>query len=196
MKTTEVSSVTKNAREKSIKLFNQYFGEESSHKRPMSVTINKSPTEVYAALSNLNNFPLFLENLEKVEVSTKGRANWQFSGKNQGEKPFVLDMGIEFNETESGLLWQAKDSFGFSYSIAIFLEQAQAGRGTVVRMMVGYEDKTGEFASLVEKIFGGDAQMSSTKNLQRFKAFCETGHVPTIEGQSSGRDEDLIATKH
>ena len=81
---------------------------------------------------------------------------------------------------------------GFVYTLAIHLEPAQYGRGTVARLIVSYDATSGAIASIFEKMFGGDATLLSRKNLQRLKAFCETGNVPTTDGQSSGREEDLV----
>lgn len=178
-------------------IFAPYFAADGEAKRPLSTTIQKPLVEVAAVLRNLQNFPFFFENLESVTSVSDKKSTWRFKNVNDLEMSLEIPMSIQFDVYEQGMIWQSEDAAGFKYSVAIQLEEAAAGRGTVVRMMVAYDNLAGEIASVFEKLFGKDALVLSRKNLQRLKAFCETGHVPTTEGQSSGRDEDQSTeTKH
>lgn len=168
-------------------IFASYFPDSDNDERPMSVTVLKPQAEVYALLRDIQNFPLFFENLEKVEESGASRANWYFR---DGTSSMTVPMAMESTKKDELLVWKAEDKAGFVYTVALYLEPAQANRGTVVRMKVAYDSAVGEVVGMIEKLFGSDALLLSKKNLQRFKAFCETGHVPTTEGQSSGRAED------
>jgi uncharacterized membrane protein len=192
---TQPTNKMKSSFLKSNPVFADYFKTEEPAKRPISTTIQKPLAEVAALLGNIKNLPNYLENLEKVEAGKDLKSTWHFRDATAGEASFAVPMRFEDVPGE-GVIWSAEDAAGFKYSVAVQLQAAQAGRGTVVRMMTAYETKTGALASAFEKMFGANAELSSKKNLQRFKAFCETGHVPTIEGQSSGRDEDLITVKH
>ena len=175
----------------------KFAGVDSDQKRPMSATIQKPKSEVFALLSNIKNFPHFLENLEEVDAGDQGKTTWHFRDSVMGGDKLSIPMQLEGESGAQELTWKASDKAGFGYSIAIRLEDAQAGRGTVVRMQVQYDSLAGKLAGMFEKIFGNDAEILTKKNLQRFKAFCETGHVPTIVGQPSGRDEDTsTTTKH
>jgi uncharacterized membrane protein len=180
---------------KSNPVFATYFKTEEPAKRPLSETINKPVSEVTSLISNMKNLPLFLEYLEMVETGKDSKSNWHFNNRKEGGKPLIVPVQFKTIEGE-GVFWQAEDAAGFQYSVGVQVLPAQAGRGTIVRMLTAYDSTVGAIAGVIEKIFGKDAEATSKKNLQRFKAFCETGHVPTTEGQSSGRDEDLIQTKH
>jgi uncharacterized membrane protein len=171
-------------------IFAPYFAADGEAKRPLSTTIQKSQAEVAAVLRNLQNFPFFFENLESVQTLTDKRSTWNFKNVNDLEMSLAIPMSIQVDVFDQGMIWQSEDAAGFKYSVAVQLETAAAGRGTIVRMMVAYDNLAGEIAGVFEKLFGKDAMIMSRKNLQRFKAFCETGHVPTTEGQSSGREED------
>jgi uncharacterized membrane protein len=174
-------------------IFDRYFPEESAGRRPISTTIAKPQSEIFAILRDVGNFPSFFENLERVEVVNPELSNWHF----KGDEKFAMPMQIESNLDGDLFVWKSLDAAGFVYTLAIHLEPAQAGRGTVVRMLVSYDEKTGAIAGMFEKLFGADALINSKKNLQRLKAFCETGHVPTTDGQPSGRDEDQsTSVKH
>ena len=196
MSTMPSSSIDRARKRKDLTA--RYFASESSEKRPLSTTIHKkSPHEIYSLLSNLDNFPRFFENLQKVESSGADQAKWYFKSTTEADAELVVPMKRVSQTQDEGFVWKAEDGAGFAYSVTVQLEPTQAQRGTVVRMVVAYENMAGKIAGIVEKLFGTDAEVQSKKNLQRLKAFCETGHFPTIEGQSSGRSEDLLSsTKH
>jgi Predicted integral membrane protein len=178
-----------------LKLFEKFFPEEGLGKRPFSLTVsNKSVEEVYAAISNSQNLPLFFDHLQTVDLKNEKQAEWQFRTINS-DLVTSVPMSLEADEASSTLVWKAETQAGFDYSVAFFLEPAAAGRGTVVRMLVAYDNLAGEIAGKLEFLFGKDAMINSKKNLYRLKAFLETGHVPTTEGQPSGRDEDMPDNK-
>lgn len=178
--------------DRSLDFFSRYFisNENVRPKRPMSATIKRQPEEVAALLSDIKNLPLFLENLEQVESLVNGGATWYFKSENEQSYSVKIPMITEFQRLEDGFVWASEDKVGFKYSVAIQLEKARANRGTIVRMMVLYDSLAGDLVGVFEKVFGNDAEILSKKNLQRLKAFCEIGHVPTTAGQPSGRDED------
>ncbi|KYG63785.1 hypothetical protein AZI86_13255 [Bdellovibrio bacteriovorus] len=202
METTRIShSKNENLKNQSSALAAKYFPEEGSGRRPLSATIyKKTVSEVFDLLRNVENFPQFFESLKKVETAGEGKAQWYFQGiPSEGfssHDSFSVPMNVQFDQSNNSLVWKAEDKAGFDYTIAIELLPAPADRGTIVRLMVAYENMLGEIAGKFEKIFGKDAEVTSKKNLQRLKAFCETGSVPTTEGQPSGREEDLEETKH
>lgn len=178
------------ARDVQMRLFEKYFPEEGLGKRPFSLTINKkSVAEVYAALKNIENLPYFFEHLEKVQMTNSNQGEWHFRDTEKNDL-VKMPMNIETDDMASSLVWKSETSAGFNYSVGIFLEPAAANRGTVVRMLVAYDTLAGKTIGRLEALLGKDAMISSKRNLYRLKAFIETGHVPTTEGQPSGRDED------
>jgi len=153
-----------------------------------STTINKSPLEVQSILEIVENLPLFFEFLESVHVVESNRSEWHFRNKLQPDVKVSIRMRT--SPIESGWIWEPEDNAHIKYLVAMTSEPAQADRGTVVRMQVKYESLAAEIAAKFEKLFGDDAEMIAKKNLQRFKAFCETGNIPTTEGQPSGRESE------
>lgn len=170
--------------------FARYNKEEASSKRPFSVTIKRSLEEVSALLNDIQNLPLFMENLASIESVVDGKYMWHFRDEEGDGMLFQVPMVIEMNKIKNTYLWESEDGAGFKYSVGLILERAPGDRGTIARMMVMYDTLAGDLVGMVEKLFGKDADILSKKNLNRLQAFCETGHVPTTKGQPSGRDED------
>lgn len=176
--------------------YTRFFPETPEGKRPFSETIMKPLDEVAKHLTNFEKFPMFLENLEKVTTTGENKSDWQFRSQEDLSSSLKVPMrailGINNDYT-----FQSEDGAGFTYNVRIELVPAQSGRGTIARMSVAYESTTGSIAAIFGKLFGTDANVLAKKNLQRFKAFCETGNVPTTEGQPSGREElHLNQPKH
>lgn len=184
-----IKSAPLKSKKTELRLFEKYFPEDGLGHRPFSLTINKkSPPEVYAILRNLENLPSFFEHLERVQIINPNQADWYFNEAGIAEAVRV-PMQLQDDEAAFTLIWKTETSAGFDYLVGIFLENASAGRGTMVRMLVAYDNMMGEVAGKIERLFGKDAMLNSKKNLYRLKAFVETGHVPTTQGQPSGRDE-------
>jgi uncharacterized membrane protein len=170
------------------------IGNTEEGKIPHCATINKPLEQVAIIVGDISNFPLFFEGLKKVEMEGQ-QASWHF--QTSGSDLKTVMMKLNENRVDRTWTWQADDSAGFNYSVTVKLDKAQADRGTIVQMKVQYENKFAGTLAAFEKIFGGkDAEMTTKINLQRLKAFCETGSIPTIEGQPSGRDEDSKELKH
>jgi uncharacterized membrane protein len=73
---------------------------------------------------------------------------------------------------------------------AVWFVEAPAGRGTIVRLSLNYSVPGGKFSEWVTKLNGEDPDSLILLNLRRLKALLETGEIPTIEGQPSGREDD------
>ena len=157
---------------------------EKTERRPVSVTIKKPLDEVYAIVCKQKNWPLFFENLGKTEEVPGNGLAWHLVGprKSVSEKK---------NDT---IQWISEDEAGSKCHILVQLTRATGNRGTVVRMLMTYQIRESGVSGFFEKLFGPDVTVSTKKNLQRFKAYCETGHFPTTDGQPSGREEDLNET--
>ena len=180
------------ARRPEENVFANVFPDSEADKRPFSTTIAKPQTEVFSALMNINNLPQFFDYLEKVESIDENSAIWHI----KNDDGLKLRVNIDASMTGDKIIWRSEDPAGFPFTLAVHLEKAQADRGTIVRMMTSYDSSVGNIVGLIEKLFEKDATTMAKKTLQRFRAFCETGHVPTTEGQPSGRDEDstIIST--
>ena len=160
---------------------------QKNEKRPVSVTIQKPIDKVYDLICNQKNWPLFFENLKKVEEIPGNGLTWHLA------EP-LKTISKRNGET---IQWISEDGAGSKCHIMVQLTRATGQRGTVVQMLMTYQIRESGVSGFFEKLFGPDVTVLTKKNLQRFKAYCETGHFPTTDGQPSGREEDLIETvKH
>jgi hypothetical protein len=56
---------------------------------------------------------------------------------------------------------------------------------------MAYSVPGGKLTELVTLMSGESPQVLTLTNLRRLKALMETGEIATVEGQPSGREEDL-----
>lgn len=93
------------------------------------------------------------------------------------------DVPIEItSQSPDMILWRAGDE-GIG---AFAMRPAPGGRGTIVTFKMQMKS---EWTGLIARMVGRDADTRAAVALRKLKAYMETGEVPTVEGQPSGRDE-------
>jgi uncharacterized membrane protein len=85
--------------------------------------------------------------------------------------------------------WQKLKSSVTANSGYVHFDQAPQGRGTEVKVVFSYTAPLGKVGSTIGKILGKSPEQQVARNLRHFKEMMEAGEIPTIKGQSSGRDE-------
>ena len=140
-----------------------------------AVTINRPVAEVYGFFRDLTKAPLYMEDVERVEVSGN-RSRWV--GKH-GEWDSEITEDVPGKE----MTWQAEDSAGR----ATFEEIP--GRGTVLTLTMAYEQ--GFFAKLVGKVTQDDPAIQARRSLRRLKQLLETGEIAT-----SARNQRMLAEEN
>ncbi len=70
---------------------------------------------------------------------------------------------------------------------SVHFQEATGGRGTEVKVSLKYDPPGGIVGATIAKLFGEEPSQQVEEDLRHFKQLMETGEIPTIEGQSSGR---------
>lgn len=128
-----------------------------------AVTINRPVAEVYGFYRDLTKAPLYMEDVERVEVDGN-RAHWV---TRHGEWDAEITKEVAGKEIH----WQAKDSAGR----AQFREVP--GRGTVLTLTLAYDQ--GFLHKIAAKLSQKDPSIQSRRNLRRLKQLLETGEIAT-----------------
>jgi uncharacterized membrane protein len=150
-----------------------------------SVTISRSPEELYRFWRNFENLPRFMNHLEAVHVTGEGRSHWVAKGP--AGKSVEWDAEI-YNEKEGEMIaWRTIGDADVASAGSVHFEPAAGGRGTVVRVVLKYDPPGGKLGALVARLFGENPEQQITEDLGRFKQLMETGEIATTEGQPSGR---------
>lgn len=159
-----------------------------------SVTVNKSPEEIFAYWRNLENLPRFMDHLKEVRVTDGTRSHWV--AKAPAGTAVEWDAEI-INEEENRLIaWRSLEGADVPNTGSVRFVPSPGGRGTQVKVNLEYLPPAGKVGAAVARLFGEEPSQQVRDDLHRFKQLMEAGEIPTTEGQSSGRSSDFNAPRH
>lgn len=152
-----------------------------------SVTVRCEPQAAYDLWRDFSNLPKFMTDLVRVE--TQGdKSKWTIDlprgPKVQWDAQIIQDRPGEL------ISWRSLEGSQVEQAGTVMFTRAPAGRGTVIGLSLSYSIPGGKLTELATKLMLEDPKTLVLLNLRRFKAYMETGQIPTIEGQSSGREQD------
>jgi uncharacterized membrane protein len=143
-----------------------------------SVTINKSPEELYQFWRKFDNLPQFMEHLESVTVHDDRRSHWVARGP--------LGTSVEWdaeviNEVENRVIgWRSLEGSEVDNAGSVRFEPAANGQGTEVKVSLQYNPPAGYLGGLVAKLLGEEPNKQISEDLRRFKQLMEMGSVPSF----------------
>jgi uncharacterized membrane protein len=150
-----------------------------------SITINRSPEELYRFWRELQNLPAFMNDLESVRVIGEKRSHW--IAKGPAGKRIGWDAEIIEDRPNELIAWRSLEGSDVENSGSVRFERARGNRGTVIRVELEYRPPAGSLGATISKFLGADPKQQLHDNLHRLKQLMETGEVITTEGQPAGR---------
>ena len=160
-----------------------------------SVTVNRPKEELFQMWRDLENLPRFMEHLESVQVddTDSGRSHWVAQGP--FDRNVEWDAEVIEERPNELLVWKSlPGSMVESMGRVEFLD-APEGRGTIVHVSMEYNPPAGSLGAAFAKLFGREPGYQIKEDLRHFKQIMETGEIPTVEGQPSGRSDATQATR-
>jgi uncharacterized membrane protein len=149
-----------------------------------SVTVNRSPAELYHFWRNFENLPRFMDHLESVRVEGLGRSHWV--AKAPAGTTVEWDAEI-YNEKENELIaWRSLEGADVDNAGSVRFEGAPEGESTIVRVALKYDPPGGVLGSTFAKLFGEEPGQQIEEDLRRFKQVMEAGETTGTESQSAG----------
>jgi uncharacterized membrane protein len=149
-----------------------------------SVTINKSPQELYQFWRNFENLPRFMNHLESVTVLDNDLSHWVVKAP--------VGMNVEWdaqiiNEKENEMIaWRSLEGATIPNAGSVHFKTAPEGRGTILKVEINYDAPGGSVTAAIAKLFGGEPGQQVQEDLRRLKQILETGEATTSEAQPSG----------
>ncbi len=149
-----------------------------------SVTINKSPSELYQVWRNFENLPKFMNHLEAVTVKDEKHSHW----KTKAPLGYSVEWDAEVTSDHKNerIGWQSLEGADIPNSGVVEFNPT-TNRGTEVKVVLTYESPAGKLGALIAKLFGEAPSQQVEEDLRRFKRLMETGEIIQVEGQTSGR---------
>ena len=149
-----------------------------------SVTILRSPEELFSFWRRLENLPRVMEHLVSVRELEGNRSHWVAHGLS-GNVEWDAEI---INERPNELIaWRSVDGSEVATAGSVHFECAPGNRGTEVKVVLSYNPPAGQLGAGIAWLAGRDAKSQIREDLRRFKRIMETGTVPTTQGQPRGR---------
>jgi uncharacterized membrane protein len=150
-----------------------------------SITIDKSPEELYSFWRDFSNLPRFMRNLESVTQLGERKTHWVAKGIGAAKVEWDAEI---YNEKENELIaWRSLENADVVNAGSVRFESAPTGRGTYVFVTMNYNPPAGKLGATVAHLLGGEPAQLIKQDLRRLKQIMEAGEIATIDGQTSGR---------
>lgn len=149
-----------------------------------TMTINKSPEELYAFWRNFTNLPRIMRNLKSVAFLDDNRTHWVAAGPMNYSVEW--DAEIINDEPNRTIAWRSLANAEVDNAGSVRFVPAPGDRGTEVKVVIDYIPPAGRAGALIAKMFGSDPETEVRDDLRRFKQVMETGEIATTEGQPTG----------
>jgi uncharacterized membrane protein len=145
-----------------------------------SITINRSPEELYQFWRDFQNLPRFMKHLESAHVIDGKRSHWV--AKAPAGTTVEWDAEITMDEPNRLIAWRSIEGSDVDNSGSVRFEPATGGRGTVLRVEMAYNPPAGIAGAAIAKLFGEEPEQQVEGDLRRFKQIMETGEVVVSDG--------------
>jgi uncharacterized membrane protein len=140
-----------------------------------SVTVRKSPEEVYAFWHDFENLPRFMRHLESVTVTAEGRSHWV--AKAPAGKTVEWDAVTVEDVPNERIAWRSVEGSDVRNAGTVEFAPAPGGRGTEVRVTLEYDPPFGKLGSKVAMLWREEPGQQVQDDLRHLKQVLETGEI-------------------
>lgn len=159
-----------------------------------SITIDRSPDDLYAYWRDFENLPNIMRHLVSVRADPAGRSHWV--ARAPLGRTLEWDAEISLDRPGQLIAWHSLPGSDVDHMGSVGFNPAPGGRGTVVRVEMTYTPPAGRIGATLVKLFGEGPEQQVAVDLQHFKQWMETGEIARIEGQSAGRPQSISKYEH
>lgn len=149
-----------------------------------AITVQRSPEEVYRFWRDLENLPSFMYHLESVTTGPEDRSHW--IAKAPVGQPIRWDAQITEDVPNKRIAWQSLPGSGIQNGGCVDFAPDSSGKGTEVRVSIGYHLPGGAIAKAGATLLGESPDQQVNDDLRRFKQILETGQVVRSDGSPEG----------
>lgn len=146
-----------------------------------SITIARSPEEVYRFWRNFENLPRFMEHLEAVQTLDDHRSHWR--ARAPAGTDVEWDAELIDDQPHRLIAWRSLEGADVPNSGVVRFIAAPGNQGTEVHVELSYDPPGGRAGALLAKLLGEEPQQQVASDLRRLKQVLEAGEV--IKSDSS-----------
>ena len=142
-----------------------------------TVTVMRSPDELYACWRDLTRLPELMSHLQSVTPLGDGRSRWTARGP--GDIPLTWEAEIVADEPGRLIAWRSVDGAEVDNAGSVRFTPAPGGRGTEVKVLLSYAPPAGRLGTAVASVLGRSGDQEVREDLRRFKQRMEADEVAT-----------------
>jgi uncharacterized membrane protein len=150
-----------------------------------TITIQRSPEEIFAFWRELENLPRVMPDLRSVRRTGERRSHWIARGP--GGKRIEWEAEITEERPNELISWRSLPGADVDNSGTVSFRRAPGDRGTIVRVEMRYRLPGGSLGAAISRLFLQAPGQKAQLDLYRLKQIMETGQITTTEGQPAGR---------
>jgi uncharacterized membrane protein len=139
-----------------------------------TITINRSPEEVYRFWRDFQNLPRFMAHLESVRMQG---ANWVWRAKAPAGLSIEWQAEVTLDRANEAIAWRSLEGTSVPNRGVVRFKPRSNGRGTEVHVELKYDPPGGAIAAAIAKLFGEEPSQQIKGDLQRLKQVLETGDI-------------------
>ena len=139
------------------------------------VTVNKPVEEVYAFWKDPQNFPLFMEQLDSVRITSGRRSHW--TAKGPAGLTVEWDAETITDNPNEMIMWSSVEDSDVENIGTVRFSPATGGRGTEVSLEMSFKPKGGAVGGKIAKLFSAIPKTQMRNDLRRFKQLVELGEI-------------------
>lgn len=151
--------------------------------------ILRSRDELYALWRDVESSVQWRGQTAEVRSSGPRTSHWVMKN---GDKTLEWDSEILADEPGRRIAWRSTGG-DLQEAGEVIFEDAVGGRGTMVTLLQQY--RFGVLENFTHTVRGRNPKQGVIESLRHFKAFCETGEIPRIEGQPHGHRGAVASMK-
>jgi uncharacterized membrane protein len=138
-----------------------------------TLSIHKSPEELYAFWRDFSNLPRIMHNVKSVKCLDENRSHWVA----QGPMGFSVEWDAEIinDEPNQTIAWRSLADAEVDNAGSVRFVSAPDGRGTEVKVVIDYIPPAGRVGAAIAKMFGADPETEICRDLRRLKEAMEAG---------------------
>lgn len=143
-----------------------------------TVTILRSPAELYAEWRDLERLPEIMSHLESVTPLVGLRSRWVARGP--GDTRVTWEAEIVADEPERLIAWRSVGQSDVEHAGSVRFTPAPGDRGTEVKVILTYAPPAGRMGVALATLLGRSPDQDVREDLRRFKQRMEAAEVPTV----------------
>lgn len=159
-----------------------------------SITINRSPEDLYSFWRDFKNLPRFMQSIVAVKELDDRHSRWQARGP--FNKEFHWEAEILEERKNEIIKWRTIEiNSNLEHEGVFSLRRAPGNRGTILSLDCRWTPPGGVFGAATAKLLPEDPGRQVSEDLRRFRQLMEAGEISRNQEASADLDHSGLVQK-